>query len=225
MQSHQRQQILDVATELFFESGFWNAKISEIAARSEISTASIYKVFESKESLFRAVLAHGIGRLKQMAKPLPEGEDPRSQLLHASDRYQCLCSSPLLRDLVRVPIEHNAIPMNFRRTMCRQIRTALEQLCLPPLRACAEAGLIDPDRIHEAFRLLSAYIEHQTIWYGLLMSPGSKPVMQGEHIAEEAVRITLLAYSQASVACVSPSVSDDQSDLARQLRPSPGPTD
>lgn len=87
MQSQQMQQILDVAGDLFFEYGFWNAKVSDIAARSEISTASIYKAFESKDALFRAVLARGLNRLKLLTKPLPEEEDPVSRLMQASQRY------------------------------------------------------------------------------------------------------------------------------------------
>lgn len=219
MQSQQVQQILDVAGDLFFELGFWNAKVSDIATRSEISTASIYKAFESKEALFRAVLARGIQRLKILAVPVPQEDEPINQLLHASDRYQELCASALFRDLIRAPIEHNSIPLTFRRAMCRQIRSALEQLCMPALKACAEVGLLDPRQIREAFRLLSAYIEHQTVWYELLVSPASKKPVEREHIADEAVRITLLAYPATTAIASGP--SGDAAQIASATRPPP----
>ncbi|MFY7759746.1 TetR/AcrR family transcriptional regulator [Aquidulcibacter sp.] len=225
MQSQQVQQILDVAGDLFFELGFWNAKVSEIAARSEISTASIYKAFESKDALFRAVLARGIEKLKILAKPPIEAGDPINQLLQASDRYHALCESALFRDLIRAPIEHNNIPLTFRRSMCRQIRSALEQLCMPPLQACAEVGLLDRQQIKEAFRLLSAYIEHQTIWYGLLVSPASKNSGAREQIADEAVRITLSAYPPGGVVASGPYGGAAQSVVATQPPPPRAPED
>ncbi|OYU78629.1 MAG: hypothetical protein CFE32_00755 [Alphaproteobacteria bacterium PA3] len=194
MRSQQIKNILEVAGDLFFEFGFVNTKVSDIAARSEISTASIYKAFRSKDTLYRAVLEDGIERLKLLARPLSGEDDPISQLLKASDHYQKLCTSALFQDLIRAPVEHNSIPMPFRRTMCRQLRSALEQMCMPALKACAAGGFLDPQQIKEAFRLLSAYIEHQTIWYGLFV--GATVGKPGEKvpIADEAVRIVLAAY-------------------------------
>jgi AcrR family transcriptional regulator len=56
MRSQQIENILEIAGNLFFEFGFVHTKVSDIAARSEISTASIYKAFRSKETLYCAVL-------------------------------------------------------------------------------------------------------------------------------------------------------------------------
>jgi hypothetical protein len=139
-------------------------------------------------------LAHGIEKLKILARPSAVEGDPISQLLKASDHYQKLCASALFRDLIRAPLEHNTIPISFRRSMCRQLRSALEQMCMPALRACAIGGLLDPHRVKEAFRLLSAYIEHQTIWYGLFISATARKSVEKVHIADEAVRIVLAAY-------------------------------
>ena len=88
MRSQQVENILEVAGDLFLEFGFVNTRVSDIAARSEISTASIYK----------------------------------------------------------------------------------------------------------AFRLLSAFIEHQTIWYGLFISATARKSVEKVRIADEAVRIVLAAY-------------------------------
>ena len=58
MRSQQIENILDVAGDRFFEFGFVNTKASDIAARSDISRASIYKTFRSKDTPSCAVLAH-----------------------------------------------------------------------------------------------------------------------------------------------------------------------
>jgi AcrR family transcriptional regulator len=194
MRSQQVENILEVAGDLFLEFGFVNTRVSDIAARSEISTASIYKAFRSKDTLYCAVLAHGIEKLKILARPSALEGDPVSELLKASDQYQKLCASPLFRDLIRAPVEHTSIPISFRRMMCRQLRSYLEQMCMPALKACATGGVLDPRRVKEAFRLLSAYIEHQTIWYGLFISATARKSVEKVHIADEAVRIVLAAY-------------------------------
>jgi AcrR family transcriptional regulator len=194
MRSQQIENILEVAGDLFFEFGFVNTKVSDIAARSEISTASIYKAFRSKDTLYRAVPVHGIEKLKLLARPLAVEGDRVSQLLKASDHYQKLCAAALFRDLIRAPLEHNTIPISFWRSICRQLRSALEQMSMPALKACATGGLLDPHPIKEAFRLLSAYIEHQTIWYGLFIRATARKSAEKVHIADEAVRIVLAAY-------------------------------
>ncbi|CAN1525817.1 AcrR Transcriptional regulator [Caulobacteraceae bacterium] len=194
MRSQQVENILEVAGDLFLEFGFVNTRVSDIAARSEISTASIYKAFRSKDTLYCAVLAHGIEKLKILARPSALEGDPVSELWKACDHYQKLCVSPLFRDLIRAPVEHTSIPISFRRMMCRQLRSALEQMCMPALKACATGGVLDPRRVKEAFRLLSAYIEHQTIWYGLFISATARKSVEKVRIADEAVRIVLAAY-------------------------------
>ncbi len=194
MRSQQIENILDVAGDLFFEFGFVNTKVSEIAARSEISTASIYKAFRSKDTLYCAVLAHAVEKLKILARPSAVEGDPVGQLLEASHHFQTLCTSALFRDLIRAPLEHTTIPISFRRSMCRQLRSALEQLRMPALKACATGGFLNPHRVKEAFRLLSAYIEHQKLWYGLFVSRPARKSVERDHIADEAVRIVLAAY-------------------------------
>lgn len=194
MRSQQVENILEVAGDLFLEFGFVNTRVSDIAARSEISTASIYKAFRSKDTLYCAVLAHGIEKLKILARPSALEGDPVSELWKACDHYQKLCVSPLFRDLIRAPVEHTSIPISFRRMMCRQLRSSLEQMCMPALKACATGGVLDPRRVKEAFRLLSAYIEHQTIWYGLFISATARKSVEKVRIADEAVRIVLAAY-------------------------------
>lgn len=223
MQQSQMHQILDVAGVMFFEQGFWNAKISEIAARSETSTASIYKEFKSKDGLFKAVLARRLDQLKTQAQPKACMHDPVSHLLHVARRYQALCETDFLRDLIRVPMERNRIPVTLRRTMRRQIRLALERLCLPALEACAAQGLLDPARVTPALQLLSACIEHPTMWQNMLMQPGAQAGSSGVRLADEAVRITLAAYPPvagdglAPFSCAFPAVP------GIPLGPQPGP--
>jgi len=51
-----RQEIVDAALELFSEKGFHNVTMHEIARASEFSVGTLYKFFNNKEDLYRALI-------------------------------------------------------------------------------------------------------------------------------------------------------------------------
>jgi AcrR family transcriptional regulator len=54
-----RQQIiLEAAEDVFAEHGFQAASVEQIAARSEVAIATLYKTFGSKEEIFAAMVGH-----------------------------------------------------------------------------------------------------------------------------------------------------------------------
>jgi AcrR family transcriptional regulator len=52
-----RARLLDAAKEVFEETGFLDARISDIAERAGLSHGSFYHYFDSKEEIFREVAA------------------------------------------------------------------------------------------------------------------------------------------------------------------------
>ena len=198
MHVEQQKQVLDVARELFFELGFFKTKVSEIAARSETSTASIYKVFPSKDAVFWAVIERSIEQIEHQIKKLEPLPDPLSFLHHVAQHYQELCETELFQDLVRVPFHQNQLPSSKRRLLERWLRSAIADLCLPALRSCGQKGIIDPERMDSALALLSSFIEHHTIWHDYLTGAQVVKPFLGKAISMEAVRITLSAYPPSS---------------------------
>ncbi|HBE35140.1 MAG TPA: TetR family transcriptional regulator, partial [Cyanobacteria bacterium UBA11368] len=51
-----QQQILDAAEQEFSRHGLNGARMSAIATRAKVTTATLHYYFENKESLYRAVL-------------------------------------------------------------------------------------------------------------------------------------------------------------------------
>src|SRR2546423_6011556 len=51
-----RARLLDAAKAVFEESGFLDARISDIAERARLSHGSFYHYFDSKEQIFREVV-------------------------------------------------------------------------------------------------------------------------------------------------------------------------
>ena len=53
-------ELLAAALELFVEKGFAATRLTDVAARAGVAKATLYLYFDSKEALFRAVVAQGI---------------------------------------------------------------------------------------------------------------------------------------------------------------------
>jgi len=51
-----RQEILETALELFSEKGFHNVSMQEIAQKAEFAVGTMYKFFENKEDLYKALV-------------------------------------------------------------------------------------------------------------------------------------------------------------------------
>jgi len=51
-----RQEILETALELFSEKGFHNVSMQEIAQKAEFAVGTMYKFFENKENLYKALV-------------------------------------------------------------------------------------------------------------------------------------------------------------------------
>ena len=76
------QEILDAALTVFAEKGFAAARMDDIAARAGVTKGTIYLYFESKDAVFKALLAESIGERVAASGALIENfEGPTSELL------------------------------------------------------------------------------------------------------------------------------------------------
>jgi AcrR family transcriptional regulator len=79
-----RARLLDAAKQIFEESGFLDARISDIAERAGLSHGSFYHYFDSKEQVFREVAESVDERLSEpmnsVVFPPPSSGTPRDRL-------------------------------------------------------------------------------------------------------------------------------------------------
>jgi TetR/AcrR family transcriptional regulator len=69
-----REEVLDVALDLFTEKGFHDVAMQEVADRVEVSVGTLYNIFSSKEDLYQQlVVEHARDFIVSLRKRLSEG--------------------------------------------------------------------------------------------------------------------------------------------------------
>ncbi len=77
----QRQEMLATALELFSQKGYHNVSMHEIAGQAEFAIGTLYKFFQNKEELYRALVLEQCDRFEEvLAQALEEPGDEVEKL-------------------------------------------------------------------------------------------------------------------------------------------------
>jgi len=89
--ARRRVDIQSAAASVFAAKGFHEAQISDIAAAAEVSRASVYAMFESKQALYTEVISTAAKTIDAAVHEAVERlEDPAEQLLGVIDSlFEC----------------------------------------------------------------------------------------------------------------------------------------
>lgn len=194
-----RASVIKASFEVFTNFGFARTQVTAIAEISHVSTATIYKLFESKEALFRAAYDYGLEWLKSIKLDDETIADPGEALGHIARRYAELLNSPVTRRIVRMQIAQNSTPAGEGRTEGRAMRALVEGSFRRALERAAAARLLDRERLYQAHALITGFIEHQTLTYGLIIDEETIGPFSGDDVADEAVRAAFAAYAPVRV--------------------------
>jgi len=123
-----RQQIVEVAAEIFSLKGFNGTLTKEIADRAGVSPAIIFRHFPSKEAIYSAILDHKVKqaaeRIRERLRDAAGRKDDRAFFgalafdlldLYSKDRS-------LIRLLLFSALEGHDLSRMFYKTMSRQVR-------------------------------------------------------------------------------------------------------
>jgi len=84
-----KEEILAAALKLFSDKGFYNVSMQEIAEQSEFSVGTLYKFFESKESLFAALIRSCAHRVSDILIPiLDEKADDKQKITNYIEAHK-----------------------------------------------------------------------------------------------------------------------------------------
>jgi AcrR family transcriptional regulator len=115
--ARRRADVLDVATGIFAEKGHEGTQISEIARVAEVSLATLYAMFKSKDELFQAVLVRAAESIRETVRAHVDAvDDPAERLLALVDRLlRCFDENRALMQIYTLGT--HGLPWSIRQTM------------------------------------------------------------------------------------------------------------
>jgi AcrR family transcriptional regulator len=146
---HTRARLLEAARAVFEESGFLDARVSDIADRAGLSHGSFYHYFDSKEQAFREVAEEQEARLTAAdaddGEEAADGAAQRSEyerILRANRRYLQRYRDngrimAVIEEVSRYDAFVNEARMNRQKHFAQRAESAIRRL--------QEHGAADPD--------------------------------------------------------------------------------
>jgi len=102
--AEKRNAILDAALECFLGHGFAGSSLDRIARHAEVSTATLYRHFPTKDELLAQIIERPfLAGVPEWLEKLPPG-DPAAALPDIADNYARMILTPYFHPLVRVLI-------------------------------------------------------------------------------------------------------------------------
>lgn len=180
-----RDELIEVAAEVFGAKGYDNASLREICAAAGILPGSMYHHFRSKEDLFITVHAEGFRRLNEALDQATKGEgDPWRKLEAAvATHIACLVGGNKVDAVTGASLFHPAGPA-LQRKLNRE-RSAYEER----FRDMIDALRLRPEVDRTLLRLnLLGALNWTRIWY----RAGKKtPAQLADHLVNRILRRSL----------------------------------
>lgn len=175
-----RQRIVETAIELGTEGGYDAVHMREVAERSGVALATVYRYFESKDHLISAAISEWTAQLEaRLARAPARGEDPEEQLVDVLRRAsRAIERRPLLAEAL---VRALSSPDPGVAAAAVKVRGQIKSISAPIL---AE---LSPDQLEGVVAVLSH------VWNSSLMiwANGQAPISSVGNELERAARLLL----------------------------------
>jgi AcrR family transcriptional regulator len=152
--SSARQQILETASELFYQKGIQHVGINEIIAISGVAKRTLYRWFPSKDLLIEAVMTYRAAQwMRWFEVAVSErGNTPKERLLATFDVLRDWYASPNFRGCPFInAVLEIADASHKAHHISINLRESIRQIIV---RLAAEAGVKNPDFFSRQYLLL-----------------------------------------------------------------------
>jgi TetR/AcrR family transcriptional regulator len=143
-----RERIMAAAQKEFAANGFAGARTDAIARRAHVNERMIFYCFESKEGLYRAVLAKKLSAKAALIESMP-AEDFASSLVRGFD--ECCDDIDSLRMW-----QWEALDKSNRKLVAEEERRTFLQSEVAHWRRAKASGILPPDADEEMLLLVSS---------------------------------------------------------------------
>ncbi|GAC1461905.1 MAG: TetR/AcrR family transcriptional regulator [Chamaesiphon sp.] len=152
--SHARQQILETASELFYQKGIQHVGINEVIAASGVAKRTLYRWFPSKDLLIEAVMTYRAAHwIRWFETAVSErGNTPKERLLATFDVLRDWYASPNFRGCPFInAVLEIADASHKAHHVSINLRESIRQIIV---RLAAEASVKNPDFFSQQYLLL-----------------------------------------------------------------------
>ena len=180
-----QQAVIEAATQLFAERGLKAVSMAALAETAGVSTATLYRHFDSKEQIFAAVVQRLVDdEFRTTAEAALNAPDPLAALCIG---YANLLSNPTVLGCLRAVIAESAQEPGIREQLATHGNAILAQEFEAEIRAL----IANPDDLGQASLELRGAIEHFTLVSGLFFDE-----TPDEATREQMIQRTLTSWRQ-----------------------------
>ena len=167
--------------------------MEEIAARAEVSTATLYRHYPSKAVLFQEAAADSLDALL-LGLPGPDVA-PHERLAALAAGYAQLLCDPDTRGVVRMLIAETGAGGELSERFYNAVKSRLSEAFAGAVAEAMAAGLVrDHDDIVHSAGQLQGMIEHGTLMRGLVLGDEAATLIPPEEIAASALKTWLARW-------------------------------
>lgn len=170
-----RASILAAARENFLTGGYSRAAMADIARDADVSTATLYKHFASKDALFAAIVEDAYATTGITLSTDIEGKTARQVLGAVGDAYATQQFEGRMNELLRMVIaEVPTAPHLARDVYENGVQSRYEQL-VSVLDALVKRGDLKPHNTTESARHLAGMVKEFAVWPALFTPRFERP--------------------------------------------------
>lgn len=195
-----RQQILHAARSLFLEQGYTRTSLDGVAKEANVSSATVYKHFSTKDALFGAAVESILSENWQLAPSSLLPQNPRLTLKVAGRQYALILRKPYLEPFLRMLIAESGRVPEMGTQFFQQGREPIVLALGDFIRKATNAGtlFVTEEQIHVVVRQFLSLIDGVLIWPRLLRPHLQIDDDEAKRAVDEAVELILARYGSKS---------------------------
>lgn len=170
-----RASILAAARENFLSGGYSRAAMADIARDADVSTATLYKHFASKDALFAAIVEDATTTAEIPLSTDIEGKGAREILLAIGEAYANQQFDGRMNELLRVVIAEVPTAPNLARDVYKNGVLGRYDQLIAVLNALVARGDLKPHNTGEGALHLAGMVKEFVVWPALFTPRFERP--------------------------------------------------
>lgn len=170
-----RASILKAARENFLNGGYSRAAMADIARDADVSTATLYKHFASKDALFAAIVEDACQSINNILPTDIENENVREVLKRFGDAYVEQQFDHRMNELLRVVIAEVPTAPDLAKAVYNDGVLARYGQLVTILDALVKRGDLKPHNTQDSALHLGGMVKEFVVWPALFAPRFEKP--------------------------------------------------